>query len=141
MRHAPSDLLAALGRLPGCELSLLLMRRRVPRPLRRSLATVASAHGLRLDLTGAPSKAPTESLPHWAARRSRAADAVVARWPFGDTCLRRCLVQGHLLRELHPVLRVGPLQDEDGTLTAHAWIEVGGRVVGTPAPTTFTAGP
>ncbi|WP_228713618.1 lasso peptide biosynthesis B2 protein [Prauserella endophytica] len=51
---------------------------------------------------------------------------VAACWPAGDTCLRRCLLIGHRLRELDPVLRIG-VRREDGAFFAHSWLEIGGR--------------
>lgn len=82
---------------------------------------------VRLDLDGGAvpgSDAPT--LPHWARPRVRAARLVTARWPAGDTCLRRCLVLGHRLRRLDPVLRIG-VRRVDGVFEAHSWLEIGGR--------------
>jgi hypothetical protein len=49
------------------------------------------------------------------------------RWPFGDTCLRRCLVLGQRLRHLDPVLRIGVAVGGDGSWSAHSWLEIGGR--------------
>lgn len=50
---------------------------------------------------------------------------VLTRGPFNGTCLRQALLQGHLLRRRHPVLRVG-VAKVDGAVTAHAWLEVAG---------------
>ncbi|TDE07478.1 lasso peptide biosynthesis B2 protein [Jiangella asiatica] len=58
-------------------------------------------------------------------RRLRAVRRVLRHWPFGDTCLRRALVSGHVLRRLRPVLRVG-VAKVDGRIQAHAWLEIDG---------------
>lgn len=58
-------------------------------------------------------------------RRLRSARRVLRHWPFGDTCLRRALVTGYVLRRRHPVLRVG-VAKVDGRIQAHAWLEVDG---------------
>lgn len=49
------------------------------------------------------------------------------RWPFGDTCLRRCLVTGHLLARIGtPVTVVIGVRRVDGVVQAHSWLEIGG---------------
>ncbi|GAA2743237.1 hypothetical protein GCM10009868_16230 [Terrabacter aerolatus] len=75
--------------------------------------------------------APTDpdtrvDLPACAKRRLAATERVMRHWRFGDTCLRRALVAGCLLRRLHPVLRIGVTKVE-GEVRAHAWIEIEGR--------------
>jgi hypothetical protein len=45
------------------------------------------------------------------------------RWIFDDTCLRRSLLTGFIIRRRHPVLRLG--LTDDG-VTAHAWVEADG---------------
>lgn len=66
-------------------------------------------------------------------RRSRrvvlASLVVVSHWPAGDTCLRRCLLIGHRLRRLQPVLRIGVRRDADGAFSAHSWLEFDGRTL------------
>ena len=49
------------------------------------------------------------------------------RWIFDDTCLRRSLLTGFIIRRRHPVLRLG--LTDDG-VTAHAWVEADGRSYG-----------
>lgn len=61
-------------------------------------------------------------------RRVWATDVVYRNWPFGDTCLRRALVLGRVLREEQPVLRIGVTRDE-GVL-AHAWVETSRLSIG-----------
>jgi len=57
-------------------------------------------------------------------------DRVLARWPWGrGPCLRRSLVVAHVLRRRDPVLRLG-VRPEGADLGAHAWLEVGGTVLG-----------
>lgn len=55
--------------------------------------------------------------------------AVVSRWPAGDTCLRQCLLIGHRLRRLEPVLRIGVKRDANGDFSAHSWLEFGGNTL------------
>lgn len=61
-------------------------------------------------------------------RRLNAADRVMRHWPFDDTCLRRALVTGQRLHDLHPLLRVG-VAKVDGVVKAHAWLEIDGRTL------------
>ena len=62
---------------------------------------------------------------------ARAAIAAVDRvgrwWPWGDTCLRRCLVLGRLLTAADPVLVLGVTRSADGAFGAHSWLEFGGE--------------
>jgi hypothetical protein len=51
---------------------------------------------------------------------------VSRRWPWGDTCLRRCLVVGALLEREQPTLVIGVKKSESGDFGAHAWLEFGG---------------
>lgn len=100
--------------------------------LRRStLPDTARRLGIELDLSGGPSAdaadAAPPTLPVTARRNVRTVENVVGRWPFGDTCLRRCLVLGQRLRRLHPVLVVGARRTSDGAVAAHSWLVVGGR--------------
>jgi hypothetical protein len=100
---------------------------------------------VRLDLEGAavPQGQPPV-LPRWARSRVKTALRVTARWPAGDTCLRRCLLIGHRLRRLEPVLRIGVRRDGSRGFGAHAWLEIDGRpldmdasefaVLGRPVP-------
>lgn len=60
---------------------------------------------------------------------SRAVDRT-ARWlPLPNTCLRRALALGWLLRDLRPALRIGV--KSTAPFRAHAWIEINGQPVGT----------
>ena len=81
-----------------------------------------------VDSATAPGTDPAV-LPRWTATPVRACLAVAARWPAGDTCLRRCLLLGHRLRALDPVLRIGVRRDEGGAFGAHAWLELDGRTL------------
>lgn len=85
---------------------------------------------LRLDLK---SETPPGMDPVVLPRNTRAAmwaaRAVISRWPAGDTCLRRCLLIGHRLRALDPVLRIGVKRDAQGTFAAHSWLEIRGRTL------------
>lgn len=61
--------------------------------------------------------------------RARAVDRVYRVWPRKNSCLRRALVLGFRIRAANPVLQVGVAQD-NGSIRAHAWIEVEGAVIG-----------
>lgn len=54
---------------------------------------------------------------------------VTSLWPFGDTCLRRCLVAGALLADAHPLLVVGINRGATGEINAHAWLVIDGHSV------------
>lgn len=62
-------------------------------------------------------------LPGWARQRVLIARRVIRRWPIEGTCLRQSLVVGQRLRSLDPKLHIG-VRADDGTVSAHAWIEV-----------------
>jgi hypothetical protein len=70
--------------------------------------------------------------------RVAAIGAVYRRWPFGDTCLRRALADGHTLRSRSPVLRVGVTR-RDGAVLAHAWIEFDGMSLGSDPAAGYAA--
>ncbi|MPZ64375.1 MAG: lasso peptide biosynthesis B2 protein [Pseudonocardiaceae bacterium] len=81
-----------------------------------------------LDSPAAPG-AVLAVLPRRRRRVVLASLAVVSRWPAGDTCLRRCLLIGHRLRGLKPVLRIGVRRDTAGAFSAHSWLEFAGRTL------------
>ncbi|PXY32791.1 hypothetical protein BAY60_07205 [Prauserella muralis] len=86
--------------------------------------------GVRWDLdSAAPPAAEPAVLPRRTRAAVRAAQLVLARWPAGDTCLRRCLLLGHRLRRLRPVLRIGVKRDAAGEFSAHSWLEIDGRTL------------
>ena len=62
-------------------------------------------------------------------RRARAVDRLYRVWPRDGSCLRRALVLGFRVRRARPTLVLG-VAEEDGTVHAHAWIEVDGAPVG-----------
>jgi hypothetical protein len=97
---------------------------------RRALPATCRRLGIVWDLDSA-SPAATERavLPRRVRTAVLACCVVVARWPAGDTCLRRCLLIGHRLRGLDPVLRIGVRRDADGDFAAHSWLEIGGRTL------------
>jgi hypothetical protein len=86
--------------------------------------------GVRVDLaprTGAGEQLPLRELPDRARRQLRSTRRVADVWPFSHgPCLRRALVGGHLLRHLHPSVRLG-LTGTGDQLVAHAWLEIDGR--------------
>jgi Transglutaminase-like superfamily len=115
--RAAYERVVAVGLLVVIELSL--RRTTLPATCRRL--------GVRFDLDGAaPVRGVTPVLPRWALPRVRAARLVAAHWPAGDTCLRRCLLVGHRLQRLDPVLRIG-IRRAGGTFGAHSWLEIAGR--------------
>lgn len=93
-----------------------------------SLPRVCRWLGVRLDLTTpATAVGSSPTLPRWAADSAAVVDRVLRRWPMGETCLRRCLVLGHRLRGLDPVLRIGVRRGPAGEFLAHSWLEIGGH--------------
>ena len=95
---------------------------------RATLPVTCRRMRVRLDLDGvAPRSGPHPPLPGWTRSRIRVAHLVTSHWPAGDTCLRRCLVTGYLLRRLDPVLRIGVGRDRSGAVAAHSWLEIDGR--------------
>jgi len=62
-------------------------------------------------------------------RHVRAVALVSRRWPAGDTCLRRALVLGVLMRRAEPHLLLGVARDPLGTVRAHAWLEFDGQSI------------
>jgi hypothetical protein len=85
--------------------------------------------GVSLDLTpAAPPTTPASiELSARSARRLRAADRVVAVWPFCEgPCLRQSLVTAHLLRDERPAVRLG-VAGAGSAVRAHAWVEIDGR--------------
>jgi len=81
-----------------------------------------------LDSTASPAAGPVV-LPAGAVTTIRACHALLARWPGGNTCLRQCLLIGHRLRGLDPVLRIGVRRGRDGSFAAHSWLEIRGRAL------------
>lgn len=59
-------------------------------------------------------------------RHYRAVGRVAHWWPFGNTCLRRCLVLGALSRDLEPRLTLGVKRNDRGEFQAHSWLSVAG---------------
>jgi hypothetical protein len=94
------------------------------------LPRVSRLLGVRVDLTprvGSADQLPLRELPERARRQLRCTRRVADAWPFSHgPCLRRALVGGHLLRRLHPSVRLG-LTGSGDQLLAHAWLEIEGR--------------
>jgi hypothetical protein len=87
--------------------------------------------GVPLDTanTFAPRPDVTLKLTSWQEGQLRALGAVARRWPFADgPCLRQSLAAGRIIRNHHPVLRLG-VATESG-LQAHAWVVVDGTIIG-----------
>lgn len=92
--------------------------------------------GITLSPLGAPETAPGSEpvTAHGAPRKlftdrevrmTRATRAVLRRGPFPDTCLRRSLAAGTVLRAHLPELYIG-VNKVDGRVSAHAWLVVDG---------------
>jgi hypothetical protein len=95
---------------------------------RHPLPEVCGKLGIECDLDSAKPPATTPAvLPRRTRTAILACAYAVARWPRGNTCLRRCLVMGHRLKALDPILRIGVRRD--GELVVHSWLEIGGRTL------------
>jgi hypothetical protein len=105
--------------LPAIEVALLVAR----------LPTICRALCLSLDLESGRPPVGVWVVPRRYERRARAALRATSFWPFGDTCLRRCLLLGLVLRREKPVLRIGVKRDERGNFSAHSWLQVGDRTL------------
>ncbi len=97
---------------------------------RRDLPAICRMLDIACDVrSAAPPATQRAVLPRNIRTAVLACSYAVARWPAGTTCLRRCLLLGHRLRKLDPVLRIGVRRDSDGAFVAHSWLEVGGRTL------------
>ncbi|HVW41030.1 MAG TPA: lasso peptide biosynthesis B2 protein [Amycolatopsis sp.] len=118
------ELVRALWTMVGIEKSLRA----------NDLRTTCQRLRLRIDLRDAtPPGSEIAVLPRDTRAAMWAAEAVTSHWPAGDTCLRRCLLVGHRLRALDPVLRIGVKRDARGAFAAHSWLEIDGRTLDTTA--------
>ncbi|MPZ79822.1 MAG: lasso peptide biosynthesis B2 protein [Actinophytocola sp.] len=107
---------------------------------RRDLATTCRRLGIAHDLDSAAPPATEQAvLPRRTKPAVSASRFMVASWPAGNTCLRRCLLIGHRLRDLSPVLRIGVRRDDAGFL-AHSWLEIDGRTLDPSAADFATLG-
>ncbi|MEE6287549.1 lasso peptide biosynthesis B2 protein [Georgenia sp. MJ173] len=108
------------------------LRRRQPLPqLARTLGVP-----LVTDTTRPATELFTERLTREERRSLRAVQRVLRHWPWDDTCLRRALATGHVLRHRGPSLRVG-VAKTDGAVRAHAWLEIDGRTLDPDAPAEY----
>jgi hypothetical protein len=110
---------AHLGLLIGIEVALRTLR----------LPTVCGALGVRLDLHSGHPPMGVWRVPQRYARSTRAVFRATRWWPFGDTCLRQCLLLGRTLRHEAPVMRIGVQRDDKGSFSAHSWLEVEGQTL------------
>lgn len=111
------EVLRALGPMAFIEIALRSL----------DLPTTCRRLGVGYDPSGSQPPAPALAvLPRRTRITVMAVLAVAAHWPPGDTCLRRCLLLGHRLRELDPVLRIGVRRGPDGEFSAHSWLEFDG---------------
>ena len=123
LRLPPRELLTTLHATAVLVVVELLIRW-VPLPrLSRMLGVEVTVEPARSDAA----QLPVDELPTRARRRLRCTRRVADAWPFSrGPCLRRALVGGHLIRHLHPAVRLGVAGAGD-TLLAHAWLEIDGR--------------
>lgn len=82
--------------------------------------------GVRLDLQSGKPASGLWAVPQRHARTVRAVLRATRWWPFGDTCLRRCLLLARALQAHGPIVRIGVRREVDGTFSAHSWLEVSG---------------
>jgi hypothetical protein len=116
--------LATLGLLAAAEIGLRT----------RPLPTVARWFGVPISTTAATGDTGQMWTELSADERHRLAvtGSVADRWPFGrGPCLRQALVEGWVLRQRHPVLRLG-VATAGSAILAHAWVEVDGRSLHEP---------
>lgn len=93
------------------------------------------ARALGIELADRPPRSRRPAPPMDSAtldNKARMVDRVYRHWPRADSCLRRALVLGFRIRAARPVLRIGVAREQD-EIRAHAWIEAGGRVIGSQA--------
>ena len=96
------------------------------------LPRLARALGVRLNWAREPSSPPgiPTSLGVEDHRQVTNVLRVMRHWPFAEgTCLRQSLMLGRVLKNHHPLLRIG-VQGRDGDIVAHAWIELDGVAMG-----------
>jgi hypothetical protein len=126
MRRRPIGELFTAGRAAAIMLAVEFLVRIVPLPV------LARRLGTPLNLDPAPATTdlyPVDRLPARAQRQLRCAGAVADLWPFSaGPCLRRALVAGHMIRSLHPSIRLG-VRGSGEKLVAHAWLELDGRAL------------
>ncbi len=105
---------------------------------RRPLPEFAAALGVPLvtDTSTVATEPFTVRLTRDERRALRAVRRVLRHWPWGNTCLRRAMGMGYVLRHRSPSLRVG-VTKSDGAVKAHAWLEIDGRTLDPDAPTTY----
>jgi hypothetical protein len=123
MRLPPRELLTTFHAV-GVLIVVELLIRWVPLPrLSRMLGVGVNLQPARSDTE----QLPVGELPARVRRQLRCTRRVADAWPFSrGPCLRRALVGGHLIRGLHPAVRLGVAGSGD-TLLAHAWLEIDGR--------------
>lgn len=68
----------------------------------------------------------------------RSADTALRRGPFQDTCLRRALCAGWILRRHQPELWIG-VKKAGGAVSAHAWLVADGVHLDPAGPAAFVA--
>lgn len=94
-----------------------------------SLPDLCARLGIRLDDADPTFRVPREPATWWGISSvARRALRVTRWWPFGDTCLRQCLVVGALIKDAAPVLVIG-MRRENGAAQAHAWLSVAGHAL------------
>jgi hypothetical protein len=108
----------------------------------RRLPVLSRQLGVRLESGAAPRRAgsgaaaggpaPDVALPPEVVRTRRCVARLVSIWPLGaGPCLRESLTLGALVRDYHPVLRLGVAR-HGPRIRAHAWIEIDDMPVNDP---------
>lgn len=87
------------------------------------------ARALGIAVQNDPWQGRTPAPSQEVARRARLVDTLYRHWPRRNSCLRRAAVLGYRLRAWHPVLVIG-IERGSAEMKTHAWIEVGGTVIG-----------
>ncbi|WP_081628859.1 lasso peptide biosynthesis B2 protein [Smaragdicoccus niigatensis] len=94
------------------------------------LPSVCRLLRIRLDMSASrPASMSEVEIPGRFVRAVNLTNWTTQRWPWGDTCLRRCLVLAVQLRDLEPVVRIGVTRDARGAFLAHSWLEISGQSI------------
>jgi hypothetical protein len=117
----------ALLRLFAVSAVIEVMLRTRPLPCVADLVGVAFAEDTAVAVPMAPLV-----LTERERRELRCVRRIVRHWRFCEgTCLRESLLAGHVLRRRRPRLVIG-VNRHEGAFTAHAWLDVQGRIIGDP---------
>lgn len=93
-----------------------------------TLSHISRICGIRVQVDGKhgrPGTAAEIVLSNQERRQLDFAGRVLRRGPFQDTCLRRAMLAGRVLRHRDHAVRIG-VRKVDGAVKAHAWLELDG---------------